>query len=460
MSITVSAPAEPENARLADAREKDIIRFRTVKGADLTNRNDGYLAWQRDREQAELWPYFRRYDTALTPRATAVSDRGVTTTGPNFGGQDYLSLTAHPAVLEAAHQALRDYGPLTAGSPALGGNNPLSRALEAGIGQALRTEHVMLFPTGWASGFGTIRALMHRGDHILLDKLSHDSLRQGAGASGATVEFFRHLDNDAVRRHLKGIRAVDTQNAVLVVTEGVFSMDSDTPQLAELLGICREFGAQLMVDVAHDFGAMGESGGGQPEVHGILGEVDFVVGAFSKTFATTGGFLATRSASAREYVRMFGGPQTFSSAITPVQTAVALAALDVVTSPEGALRRAAVLANATRLRDGLTARGLEVMGDVVCPVVPVLIGDTPAGRTASGLIARAGLIAHLVEQPAVASDAARFRLQVMAGHSADDIDAAVGVLDTCIREARETVAARRADTAEALRGDTITTLHA
>ncbi|WP_416969985.1 aminotransferase class I/II-fold pyridoxal phosphate-dependent enzyme [Streptomyces sp. 4F14] len=428
---------------LDDARTKDIMRFRLASGPDLTTRNDPYLTWQRDREQADLWPYFRRYDTALTPRATAVSDTGVTTTGPNFGGQDYLSLTGHPAVLEAAHSALCDYGPLTAGSPALGGANPLSKELEAGLAAALRTDHVMLFPTGWASGFGTIRALMHKNDHILLDKLSHDSLRQGAAASGATVGFFRHLDNTAVRRHLGKIRATDTANAVLVVTEGVFSMDSDTPDLAELLAICREFGAQLLVDVAHDFGAMGATGGGQPEVHGILGEVDFVVGAFSKTFATTGGFLATRSASAREYVRMFGGPQTFSSAITPVQTAVALAALGVVNSPEGERRRQAVRANSVRLREGLTAKGLEVMGDVVCPVVPVLIGDTPTGRTASGLIARAGLIAHLVEQPAVASDAARFRLQVMAEHTRRDVDEAVGILDACIGEARGAVDALR-----------------
>ena len=435
--------AGPLGDRRTDAEKKDIMRFRTVSGPDLTTRNDAYLAWQLDRQQADLWPYFRRYDTALTTRATVVSDTGVITKGPNFGGQDYLSLTGHPAVLDAAHQALRDYGPLTAGSPALGGATPISRALEAGLAEALRTEHVALFPTGWASGFGTIRALMHRRDHILLDSLSHDSLRQGAAASGATVEFFRHLDNDAVRRHLAGIRATDTTNAVLVVTEGVFSMDSDTPQLAELLGICREFGAQLMVDVAHDFGAMGESGGGQLEVHGILGEVDFVVGAFSKTFATTGGFLATPSASAREYVRMFGGPQTFSSAITPVQTAVALASLGIVNSAEGARRREAVAAVATRLREGLTARGLEVMGDVVCPVVPVLIGDTPTGRTASGLIARAGLVAHLVEQPAVASDAARFRMQAMADHTDADVDTAIDILDTCIHTARQAVTSTR-----------------
>ncbi|WP_369226918.1 aminotransferase class I/II-fold pyridoxal phosphate-dependent enzyme [Streptomyces sp. R39] len=174
-------------------------------------------------------------------------------------------------------------------------------------------------------------------------------------------------------------------------------------------------------------------------MHGILGQVDSVVGAF----ATTGGFLATPSASAREYVRMFGGPQTFSSAITPVQSAVALSALRIVTSPEGAQRRAAVAAVVTRLRTGLTARGLEFMGDVVCPVVPVLIGDTPTDRTASGLIAHAGLIAHLVEQPAVASDASHFRLQAMADHGDHDVDTAIDILDTCIRSARQATASTR-----------------
>ena len=424
----------------SEVLEKDIISYRTVSGPDLMARNDPFLAWKQAREQADLWPYFRRYDTALTPQATAVSDLGVITNGPNFGGQDYLSLTGHPAVHEAAARALRDYGPITAGSPALGGANPLSKGLEAGLAELLHAEHVVLFPTGWAACFGTIRSLMHRGDHILLDKLSHDSLRQGAAASGAAVRFFRHLDNDDVRTHLAEIRATDTTNAVLVVTEGVFSMDSDTPQLAELLAVCREFDAKLLVDVAHDAGAMGEHGGGQPEVQGIVGEIDLLVGAFSKSFATTGGYLATRSASVREFVRMFGGPQTFSSAITPVQTAVAAAALEIITSPDGARRRTSVAAVAGRLRDGLRARGLQVMGDIVCPVVPVLVGTTATARVASGLIARDGLIAHLVEQPAVASDAARFRMQAMAGHEDADVDQAVDIMDRGIRRAREVVA--------------------
>jgi glycine C-acetyltransferase len=248
---------------------------------------------------------------------------------------------------------------------------------------------------------------MHRRDHVLLDNLAYDSLRQGAAASGATVEFFRHLDNDAVRRHLAGVRATDTKNADLVVTEGVFSIDSDTPRLAELLGICREYDAKFMVDVAHDFGALGEDGTGQLGLQGILDEVDFVVGAFSKSFATTGGFLATRSASVHEFVRVFGGPQTSSSALTPVQTAVAGAALGIIRSPEGAVRRKAVAAVAQRLRDGLEARGHRTRRRDLSGCArlhrhhrdrPYRLGthraqwpDRPADRTARGRLGRGSL---------------------------------------------------------------------
>lgn len=115
-----------------------------------------------------------------------MSDLGDVTTGVNFGAQDYLSLSTHPAVHDAAARALRDFGPIAADSPALGGATPLSKALERGPSEALRAEHIVLFPTGWAAGFGTIRSLMHRQDHELLDQLAHDSLRQGAAASGAT----------------------------------------------------------------------------------------------------------------------------------------------------------------------------------------------------------------------------------------------------------------------------------
>lgn len=415
----------------------DSNRFARMRGTDLLGRVEPMLAWQRSREKHGLWPYFRGFRTPLTARALAVTEDGRTTNGANFGCQDYLSLSTHPLVHESAARALHDYGPITAGALGLNGGQPLGDELGQGLAQMLGFEHTLLFPTGWAAGYGTIQALAGKYDHVLLDKLAHNSLRHGAAAATGNVTYFDHLDNASAREHLRAIRRSDARNGILVVTEGIFSMDSDAPALRELIGICREHGATLMVDVAHDFGATGPDGLGQLGAQDVLADVDLVVGAFSKSFATTGGFLVTRSAAVHAYVRLYGGPQTFSSALTPVQLAVALAALRIIRSPEGERRRESVRDRATRLRDGLAAHGHHCMGNVVCPVVPVLVGSTEIARLAWRLVAEHGVIANLAEPPAVEAGRARFRLQAMADHTTDDVDLVVRTLDTAIRSARD-----------------------
>lgn len=414
----------------------DSTSFAQLPGSDLLGRVAPMLRWQQRRAEHGLWPYFRSFRSPLAAHAVAVTEDGRITEGVNFGCQDYLSLSTHPLVHEAAAKALRDYGPITAGALGLNGGQPLGEQLAAGLGDTLGFEHCLLFPTGWAAGYGTIQSLITKHDHVLLDRLAHNSLRQGATAATANVRYFAHLDNDSARAHLHAIRSVDSRNAILVVTEGVFSMDSDAPALRELIGICREYGATLMVDVAHDFGATGPDGLGQLGAQQVLDDVDLVVGAFSKSFATTGGFLVTRSAAVHAYVRLYGGPQTFSSALTPVQLAVALAALRIIRSPEGVQRRESVARIALRVRDGLAAHGHHCMGNVVCPVVPVLVGSTEVARLAWRLVSEHGVIANLAEPPAVPADQARFRLQAMADHTVDDADQVVRTLDTAIRSAQ------------------------
>ena len=215
------------------------------------------------------------------------------------------------------------------------GNTHLSRRLEGALGEALGMEHVLLFPTGWAAGFGTITGLVRPGDHVLMDQLSHACLAQGARAATPNWQTFRHNDVDDLRRRLAEVRSRDARHGILVVTEGLFSMDSDSPDLAALQAACREHGAVLLVDVAHDFGAQGAGGGGQLERQRLLGQVDLVMGSFSKTLASNGGFLATNQASVRQFVSIFGGSHTYSNALSPVQAAVVLEALRIVRSPEG-----------------------------------------------------------------------------------------------------------------------------
>ena len=207
------------------------------------------------------------------------------------------------------------------------------------MAEFLNMEQVLLFPTGWAAGFGTIVGLVRQDDHVVIDRLAHACLVQGATAATRKISFFKHNDTTSLRRRLQGIREKDTENSVLVVTEGIFSMDSDSPDLLTVQGICREFDAVLMVDVAHDLGASGPNGTGQIGIQKMLGDVDLVMGSFSKTFASNGGFLACHDRSVKEFVGFYGGPHIFSNALSPIQAGVASESLRIVRSAEGDLLR-------------------------------------------------------------------------------------------------------------------------
>jgi len=191
----------------------------------------------------------------------------------------------------------------------------------------LQMEHAVLFPTGWAAGYGTIQGLIHADDHVVLDERAHACLQRGARDATRNVHATTHLDTAAVERTLATIRAGDTRNAILVVTESLFSMDSDTPDLRALQDVCHAYRATLLVDVAHDLGATGADGLGAIGRQGMTGRIDLVMGSFSKTFASNGGFVLTRSRAVKEYLMTFASPHVFSNALSPVQAAIVDAAL-------------------------------------------------------------------------------------------------------------------------------------
>lgn len=249
---------------------------------------------------------------------------------------------------------------------------------------------------------------------------------------------FRHNDVEALRHRLTRIRAKDAENAILVVSEGLFSMDSDSPRIDALQEVCRELGAVLMMDVAHDFGATGPGGTGQIGIQRMLGKVDLVMGSFSKTFSTNGGFVATRQPSVRQFLGIFGGSHMYSNGISPVQSAVAHEAMRIVRSEEGDALRERAFDNILRLRAGFESRGIECLGNP-SNVVPVMCGDETVAKWTSRLLEENGLIANLVEFPAVPRERARFRFQIMASHTEQQIDRAVDVFVKCLEEAREMV---------------------
>jgi glycine C-acetyltransferase len=408
--------------------------FRVPGGADLLGRTEGFFRWQDTRRQNGLWPFSRATEDGPTTVCAAQDDNGNKMRGVNFASQDYLSLSSHPVIKAAAIETIERCGVHSAGSPALVGNTSHSVALERKIAEFVEMDHVVLYPTGWAAGFGVVKGLVRSADHVVMDMLAHSCLQEGAHAATNNVHLFRHLDNAYCRNVLAKIRAKDAQNGILVVTEGLFSMDSDTPDLRTLQALCHEYNATLVVDVAHDLGCLGKDGRGHIGMQNMLGEVDVVMGSFSKTFASNGGFVACNSRAVKEYLRFYSAPATFSNALSPAQAATILRAFEMVESVEGRVLRLELLANVISLRRELEQAGLDYYGDPSA-IVCVKMGSEGLARLVSRRLPELGLIANLVEFPAVPKGAARIRMQVMASHTEKNITDAVAILKTAKAEA-------------------------
>src|ERR1051326_7490533 len=432
---------------LAGALTGSMRDFRMIPGSDLLDRVHAFYDWQQLRRQAGLWPLGRSTEMGPRSNCQARTDEGALFEGVNFASQDYLSLSSHPAVLDAAIETMKQFGVHSAGSPALVGNTSLSLALERKIAAFLNTEHVALFPTGWAAGFGVITGLVRSTDHIVMEALSHACLQTGAQAATNNIHLFRHNNVEMARERLERIRARDKDAGILVVTESLFSMDSDTPDIKALQDLAHEFGATLVVDVAHDLGCLGETGRGHIGIQNMIGKFDVVMGSFSKTFASNGGFVASRHRAVKEYLRYFSSPNTFSNAFSPAQAAIVGKCFDIVDSDEGAALRNKLMTNIMMLRQLLHSCNLETYGDPSA-IVCVKMGHESLARLTRRRLPAIGSLPHLLEFPAVPKGKARFRLQVMANHSSRDI------VETVHRPSPACVAAQTEN--DALKAGTIT----
>lgn len=423
------ASKAPQAALSGSLRE-----YRVLPGTDLLARIDSFYEWQDLRRQFDLWPYAKSTATAPKTVCTAMTDSGKAFSGVNFASQDYLSLASHPQVKDAAVRAIEEYGVHSAGSAALLGNTKHSLELERVIAGFLQGQEVVLYPTGWSAGFAAVQGFVRPDDHVVMDVLAHSCLQEGARAATQNIHYHGHLNVHALERRLQKIRASDTANGILVVTESLFSMHSDTPDIRALRAVCDEYKAALLVDCAHDLGCIGDDGLGHLGLQNMLGNVDIVVGSFSKTFAANGGFVAVKSKAAAEYLKYYSATQTFSNALSPVQAASVLAAFEIVRSPEGRDRRLRLMNNILYLRAETKRVGLETLGDPSA-IVPVRVGAEGLARIASRNLAALGAIANLVEYPAVPQGGARFRVQLMADHKAEEIDALVKAMLEAMRSA-------------------------
>jgi len=444
-------PIGRESAGVGDPRQLggdddvlggDVIKMRALGSTEraLQSRGRPLTKWFDARYQEGLDPYVKFTDSPIGPATLAFDRKGKPIADAkgrsvNFASQDYLGLSGHPAIKQAAIDAIGRYGVHSAGSPALMGNTRLSRTLEERLEAFTGFADVTLFPTGWAAGYGIVRLLAGPTDHIVIDKLAHACLMEGAVLSTRNVHVFPHLDNAAAIQSIMEIRQRDAKGGILVVTESLFSMDSDTPDIEQLQAACKSHAATLLVDCAHDLGAMGPTGRGALELQNLVGKVDVLMGSFSKTFASNGGFVATNDHSLKLAIIGSCGPALFSNAMSPVQAAVVAAAIDVVDSDEGARRRGRLLSNANQLREGLRALGLQVIGEP-SPIVPFVIGDTALARLLHRSVTIRGAVVNLVEFPAVARNAARLRLQVMSEHTPEHIGLFLDIVREALEEAR------------------------
>jgi 8-amino-7-oxononanoate synthase len=396
------------------------------------------FAKARDHERVEqlaaarehdLFPFFRLTDGEPGPLVRMEGAERIT-----LGSNNYLGLTRDPRVKAGAQAALDEYGTALTGSRFMNGTTPLHIDLEREIAEWIGTEDALVYTTGYQANVGVLGALLGPTDTVICDSGDHASILDGIAMSRAKVRPFRHNRLDKLEQMLG--RAAGDGGGVLVVVDGVFSMEGDVGDLPRIAGLCRAHGARLMVDEAHGVGVLGARGAGACELFGIEDEVDLRMGTFSKSIASCGGFIAG-TAEVIDYLRIQSRSFMFTAAAVPAATGAALAAIRVIRSPDGPPLLARLLDNAAYLERGLTELGFQVVAGgagpdgspVVTPIVPVVVGDDWQAVVLWKALYDAGVYTNVALYPAVPRGGALLRTSVMATHEREHLDRALATFD-------------------------------
>src|ERR1043166_1421622 len=339
----------------------------------------------------------------------------------NLCSYNYLGLANHPAVIAAAHEALKSHGLGACGSPMLSGMTDLPRELERRVAQFLNREDAMLFNSGFGGALGTMSGLLRKTDVAILDNRSHLSLRDGATLSRCRMEKFEHNDPESLDAALKRQQG----RRKLVIIEGIYSMDGDFGNLQSLVEVADSHGAKVFIDEAHSILATGEHGRGAAEKFGVEDRFPLVYGTFSKAFGALGGFVAG-SKETLQYLRFYAHPYVYSCALPAVVVAAILKALELGTSqPE---LRAKLWENADYFHAQLRILGLD-SGASTTYVMPIVIGDRELMYRLGHELRRRGLWVAPVDYPAVPQNRICFRACVTAKHTRADLDEALNILE-------------------------------
>lgn len=408
---------------------------------DLFDKCDGFTR-ARDLQAHGMYPYFIPI-SGSEGTEVEIDGRRLVMAGSN----NYLGLTHHPHVVESARRALETFGTSCTGSRFLNGTLELHEELERRLARFLGREAALCFSTGFQTNLGVIASLCGREDVIFCDRENHASIYDGTRLSFAEVRKFRHGDMEDLERQLR--RESEAGNrGKLIIVDGVFSMMGDIADLPSIVRLAREYGARVLVDEAHSTGVLGANGRGAVEHCGVEDEVDLVLGTFSKSFASLGGFVAG-SERVIHYIKHHARSLIFSASIPPSAAAAALAALDVMESePE---LRTRVMETASYVRSQLAAAGLQVT-HADTPIVPVLVGDQDRLFAYWKTLFEFGLFTNPVTAPAVPAGGDLIRSSYMATHSRAQCDRALDIFERAARAVGMLTEAAPADCSSAATG--------
>ncbi len=388
--------------------------------------------------KADMMPYFRLLTSQAGP-VVQMEGREMLMLGSN----NYLGLTGDPRVKAAARDALETYGTALTGSRLLNGTIPLHIELEAELADWMGTESALVFTTGYQANVGCIGTILGPGDTVICDAGDHASILDGCRLSGAKLRPFRHNRMDKLERMLQ--RAAGDGGGVLVVVDGVFSMEGDICPLIEVTELCNRYGARLMVDEAHGVGALGARGAGASELLGVEDSVDLRMGTFSKSFASCGGFIAG-PAEVIDYLRIAARSFLFSAAAVPAAVGAALESLRIIRS-DGPELMGRLLDNASYLHGGLTELGLRVVQptpmpdgtEALTPIVPIIVGEDVRAAMFWKALYEEGVYTNVALHPAVPPAGALLRTSLMATHETEHLDRALGIFERVITRSPELV---------------------
>src|SRR5579859_4779945 len=379
-------------------------------------------------------PYFRVLEGPTLPVVEMEGAKRIM-----LGSNNYLGLTGDERVQQGALDALHRYGTGITGSRFLNGTLDLHLELEAELADWLGTEAALVFTTGHQTNVGTLGTILGPADTVVVDSGDHASILDGCILSRAKLRAFRHNRLDRLEHTLE--RAAGDGGGVLVVVDGVFSMEGDVAPLPEIVELCQRFGARLMVDEAHALGVLGPRGAGSAELFGVEERVDLRMATFSKSLASCGGLIAG-PADVIDFLRVQSRPFMFTAAAVPAAVGATLAAVKICRSDEGRGLFARVLENARYLHRGLAELGFHVVkpttladgSEIVTPVVPVVVADDWKAVFLWKALYEAGVFVNVALHPAVPPAGALLRTSVMATHDHETLDRALGIFASVKQE--------------------------